>query len=39
VVDRRDMKMTVARALRFMRAEPAAVEREPVGVGALSRES
>ena len=39
VVDRRDLKMTLARALRFMRAEPAAVEREPVGVGALSRES
>jgi acetyl-CoA carboxylase carboxyl transferase subunit beta len=39
VVDRRDLKMTLARALRFMRAEPAAAVREPVGVGALSRES
>jgi acetyl-CoA carboxylase carboxyl transferase subunit beta len=39
VVDRRDMKATVARALRFMRAEPAAAVREPVAVGALSRES
>jgi len=39
VVDRRDMKMTVARALRFMRAKTVAAVREPVGVGALSRES
>ena len=39
VVDRREMKATLSRALRFMRAEPAAVERVPVGVGALSRES
>jgi acetyl-CoA carboxylase carboxyl transferase subunit beta len=39
VVDRRDLKATLARALRFMRAEPSAVEPEPVGVGALSRES
>jgi acetyl-CoA carboxylase carboxyl transferase subunit beta len=34
VVDRRDMKATIARALRFMRAEPpAAVEPVPVGIG------
>jgi acetyl-CoA carboxylase carboxyl transferase subunit beta len=33
VVDRRDMKATLARALRFMRATPAPVE-EPVAVGA-----
>jgi len=39
VVDRREMKATLSRALRFMRAEPAAVERVPVGVGILSRES
>jgi acetyl-CoA carboxylase carboxyl transferase subunit beta len=39
VVDRRDMKATLARALRFMRAEPAAPEPVPVGVGALSTES
>ena len=37
VVDRRDMKATIARALRFMRAEPAAMTRVPVGVGALSQ--
>jgi acetyl-CoA carboxylase carboxyl transferase subunit beta len=36
VVDRRDMKSTLARALRFMRAEPAAMTPVPVGVGALS---
>jgi acetyl-CoA carboxylase carboxyl transferase subunit beta len=36
VVDRRDMKATLSRALRFMRAEPAAMPRIPVGVGALS---
>jgi len=35
VVDRREMKATLARALRFMRAEPApADEPEPVAVGA-----
>jgi acetyl-CoA carboxylase carboxyl transferase subunit beta len=39
VVDRREMKATLSRVLRFMRAEPAAMERVPVGVGALSRES
>ena len=39
VVDRREMKTTLARALRFMRAEPAALERVAIGVGALSRES
>jgi acetyl-CoA carboxylase carboxyl transferase subunit beta len=34
VVDRRDMKATLARALRFMRAEPtAAVEPVAVGIG------
>jgi acetyl-CoA carboxylase carboxyl transferase subunit beta len=34
VVDRRDMKATIARALRFMRAEsPAAIEPVPVGIG------
>ena len=36
VVDRRDLKSTLARALRFMRAEPAAMTPVPVGVGALS---
>jgi acetyl-CoA carboxylase carboxyl transferase subunit beta len=36
VVDRRDMKTTLSRALRFMRAEPAAMTPVPVGVGALS---
>ena len=36
VVDRRDMKATLSRALRFMRAEPAAITPVPVGVGALS---
>jgi len=36
VVDRRDMKTTLARALRFMRAEPAVMTPVPVGVGALS---
>jgi acetyl-CoA carboxylase carboxyl transferase subunit beta len=39
VVDRREMKATLSRALRFMRAEPSIVEQVPVGVGALSRES
>jgi acetyl-CoA carboxylase carboxyl transferase subunit beta len=35
VVDRRDMKATLSRALRFMRAEPAPAEEPvPVGVGA-----
>ena len=38
VVDRRDMKATIARALRFMRAEAAAATQVPVAVGALSRE-
>ena len=36
VVDRRAMKETLARALRFMRAEPTVIAPEPVGVGALS---
>jgi acetyl-CoA carboxylase carboxyl transferase subunit beta len=36
VVDRRDMKSTLSRALRFMRAEPAAMTPVPVGVGVLS---
>ena len=36
VGDRRDMKSTLSRALRFMRAEPAAMTPVPVGVGALS---
>ena len=37
VVDRRDMKATIARALRFMRAEPpAAAEPVPVGIGRAS---
>src|SRR5688572_25688949 len=39
IVDRREMKTLLGRALRFMRAQPAAVERVPVGVGILSRES
>jgi acetyl-CoA carboxylase carboxyl transferase subunit beta len=40
VVDRREMKATLARALRFMRAEsPRAVERGPVAVGAATAES
>jgi acetyl-CoA carboxylase carboxyl transferase subunit beta len=34
VVDRRDLKATLARALRFMRAESAAAEPQPVAVGA-----
>jgi acetyl-CoA carboxylase carboxyl transferase subunit beta len=39
VVDRRDMKATLSRALRFMRAEPApADEPVPVGVGASRSE-
>jgi acetyl-CoA carboxylase carboxyl transferase subunit beta len=34
VVDRRDMKATIARALRFMRAEPAMTAQPmPVGIG------
>jgi acetyl-CoA carboxylase carboxyl transferase subunit beta len=37
VVDRRDMKATIARALRFMRAEPAAAE-EPVAVAVAASE-
>ena len=37
VVDRRDLKSTLARTLRFMRAEPPpAVEPVPVGVGATT---
>jgi acetyl-CoA carboxylase carboxyl transferase subunit beta len=39
VVDRRDMKATISRALRFMRAEPApAVQPVPVAVAAGSAE-
>ena len=36
VVDRRDMKATISRALRFMRAERSSPEPEPVGVGAAT---
>jgi len=36
VVDRRELKSTLARALRFMRAEPTVIAPEPVGVAALS---
>ena len=39
IVDRRDMKATLSRALRFMRAErssPAPAEPEPVGVAAAT---
>jgi acetyl-CoA carboxylase carboxyl transferase subunit beta len=36
VVDRRDMKATLSRALRFMRAERTSPEPEPVGVGAVT---
>jgi acetyl-CoA carboxylase carboxyl transferase subunit beta len=36
VVDRRDMKATLSRALRFMRAERTSLEPEPVGVGAAT---
>ena len=39
VVDRRELKGAISRALRFMRAEPTATEPVPVGVGALSTES
>ena len=41
VVDRRDMKATIARALRFMRAEPASgtVEAVPVAVAATIESS
>jgi acetyl-CoA carboxylase carboxyl transferase subunit beta len=40
VVDRRDMKATIARALRFMRTEPARVAQPvPVGVGAAPADS
>jgi acetyl-CoA carboxylase carboxyl transferase subunit beta len=40
IVDRRDMKATLARALTFMRAKrPAPDERVPVGAGSLSTES
>jgi len=34
IVDRRDMKATLSRALRFMRTEPRPAEPEPVPVGA-----
>ena len=36
VVDRRDLKATLSRALRFMRAERTSPEPEPVGVGAAA---
>ena len=36
IVDRREMRPTLGRALRFMRAEPAAVAALPVTVGAVS---
>jgi acetyl-CoA carboxylase carboxyl transferase subunit beta len=37
VIDRRDMKAAIARALRFMRADPpAAVEQVPVGIAAAT---
>jgi acetyl-CoA carboxylase carboxyl transferase subunit beta len=37
IVDRRDMKATIARALRFMRAEPPAIaEQVPVGASATT---
>jgi acetyl-CoA carboxylase carboxyl transferase subunit beta len=36
VVDRRDLKATLSRALRFMRAKRTAPEPEPVGVGAAT---
>jgi acetyl-CoA carboxylase carboxyl transferase subunit beta len=40
VIDRREMKATIARALRFMRAEPArTVERETVAAAAGAAES
>jgi acetyl-CoA carboxylase carboxyl transferase subunit beta len=39
VIDRREMKPAIARALRFMRAEPPRSEPVPVAVGALSTES
>jgi acetyl-CoA carboxylase carboxyl transferase subunit beta len=39
VVDRRNMKETLGRALRFMRAEPAAPPMAVAAVGALSIES
>ena len=39
VVDRRELKGTLGRALRFMRAEPAAPAAVAVAVGALSSES
>ena len=39
VVDRRDMKGTLARALRFMRAEPAAVKPVAVGVAAVAADT
>ena len=39
VVDRRNMKETLGRTLRFMRAEPVAAQAAPVAVAALSSES
>src|SRR5215510_7790530 len=36
IIDRRDMKATLSRALRFMRAERTSPEPEPVGVGAAT---
>ncbi len=36
VVDRRDMKAALCRALRFMRAEPGQPEPQPVAVGVLT---
>src|SRR4051812_13575790 len=36
IVDRRDMKAVLSRALRFMRAEPVRSEPQPVAVGALT---
>ncbi len=39
VVDRRNMKETLGRALRFMRAEPPAATQVAVAVGALSSEA
>ncbi|HVG52813.1 MAG TPA: acetyl-CoA carboxylase, carboxyltransferase subunit beta [Vicinamibacterales bacterium] len=39
VVDRRNMKTELGRALRFMRAQPSAPQALPVAVGAVSAES
>jgi len=36
VVDRRDMKAVLSRALRFMRAEPGQPQPQPVAVGAMA---